>query len=108
MQLRQLGCSDMKITPLGIGTWAIGGPEGNYNWGPQDDKDSIEAIHKAVDLGINWIDTAPAYGKGHSEEVVGKALKDLSQKPFFFTNNSLAWKEDRVIFNCLKADSIRK
>ncbi|HJT25634.1 MAG TPA: aldo/keto reductase [bacterium] len=108
MQTRQLGCSDMKITPLGIGTWAIGGPEGNYNWGPQDDKDSIGAIHKALDLGMNWIDTAPAYGKGRSEEVVGKAIKSLSTKPFVFTKNSLTWKEDRVIFNCLKADSIRK
>ncbi len=108
MQTRPLGRSDMKITPLGIGTWAIGGPDGNYNWGPQDDKDSIAAIHKALDIGINWIDTAPAYGKGHSEEVVGKAIKGLGTKPYVFTKNSLAWKEDRVIFNCLKADSIRK
>lgn len=108
MQTRSLGCSDMKITPIGIGTWAIGGPEGNYNWGPQDDADSMAAIHKALDLGMNWIDTAAAYGKGHSEEVVGKAIKGLSRKPYVFTKNSLAWKEDKVIFNCLKADSICK
>lgn len=108
MRTRQLGCSDMKITPLGIGTWAIGGPEGNYNWGPQDDKDSIEAIHRALDLGMNWIDTAAAYGKGHSEEVVGKAIRGLPSKPYVFTKNSLAWKEDKVVFNCLKADSIRR
>jgi aryl-alcohol dehydrogenase-like predicted oxidoreductase len=108
MQTRLLGCSDMKITPIGIGTWAIGGPEGNYNWGPQDDADSIAAIHKALDLGINWIDTAAAYGKGHSEQVVGKAIKGLPRKPYVFTKNSLAWKEDKVIFNCLKAGSIRK
>lgn len=108
MQTRLLGCSDIKITPLGIGTWAIGGPEGNYNWGPQDDQDSIEAIHKALDLGVNWIDTAPAYGKGHSEEMVGRALKGRSPRPYVFTKNSLAWKEDRVIFNCLKAESLRK
>jgi len=108
MQTRTLGCSDMKITPLGVGSWAIGGPEGNYNWGPQDDKDSIAAIRKSLDLGMNWIDTAAAYGKGHSEEVVGKAIKGLGSKPYVFTKNSLAWKEDRVIFNCLKADSIRK
>ncbi len=108
MQPRPLGNSDLNITPLGIGTWAIGGPDGNWNWGPQDDQDSIAAIHKAVDLGINWIDTAPAYGKGHSEEVVGKALKALTKKPYVFTKNSLAWDADRVIVNRLKADSIRK
>ena len=109
MKTNQLGCSDMKISPLGIGTWAIGGPEGNYNWGPQDDKDSIEAIHKALDLGMNWIDTAAAYGKGHSEEVVGKAIKGLSPKPYVFTKNSLVfWDKDRVVTNCLKADSIRR
>lgn len=109
MQLRQLGCSDMKISPLGIGTWAIGGPEGNYNWGPQDDKDSIEAIRKALDLGMNWIDTAAAYGKGHSEEVVGKAIKGLSLRPYVFTKNSLVfWGKDRVVTNCLKGDSIRR
>lgn len=108
MQTRPLGRSDMKITSLGIGTWAIGGPEGNYNWGPQDDKDSIAAIHKTLDLGVNWIDTAPAYGKGHSEEVVGKALKGRSPKPYVFTKNSLVWGKDRVITNSLKAESIRK
>lgn len=108
MQIRPLGNSDLNITPLGIGTWAIGGPDGNWNWGPQDDRDSIAAIHKALDLGINWIDTAPAYGKGHSEEVVGQALKGLSKKPYVFTKNSLAWGADRVIRNSLKTGSIRK
>ena len=108
MQTRKLGNSDMLITPIGIGTWAIGGPDGNYNWGPQDDQDSIKAIHRAVDLGVNWVDTAPAYGRGHSEEVVGKALQGLSHKPYVFTKNSLAWGEDRVIKNNLKADSVRK
>jgi aryl-alcohol dehydrogenase-like predicted oxidoreductase len=108
METRQLGNSDLQISPIGIGTWAIGGPDGNWNWGPQDDQESIAAIHRAVDLGINWIDTAPAYGKGHSEEVVGKALKGLSKKPYLFTKNSLVWGKDRVIFNCLKAESIRR
>lgn len=108
METRPLGNSDLQITPVGIGTWAIGGPDGNWNWGPQEDRDSIAAIHKAVDLGINWIDTAPAYGKGHSEEVVGQALKGLSKKPYVFTKNSLAWDKDKVIVNRLKADSIRK
>ncbi len=108
METRLLGNSDLPITPIGIGTWAIGGPDGNWNWGPQDDQDSIAAIHKAMDLGINWIDTAPAYGKGHSEEIVGKALKGLSPKPYVFTKNSLVWGDDRVIYNSLKADSIRR
>ncbi len=107
MQTRKLGNSDLNITPLGVGSWAIGGPEGNYNWGPQNDEDSIRAIRVAVEKGINWIDTAPAYGKGHSEEVVGKAIKGLSAKPYVFTKNSLAWGKDRVITNCLKADSVR-
>ncbi len=105
MQTRLLGCTDMKITPVGVGTWAIGGPEGNYNWGPQDDADSIAAIHKALDLGMNWIDTAAAYGKGHSEEMVGKALQGLSHKPYVFTKNSLIWGKDRVITNRLKLSS---
>jgi len=108
MKTRPLGNSDLLITSIGVGTWAIGGPDGNYNWGPQDDQDSIAAIHRALDLGINWIDTAPAYGKGHSEEVVGKAIKGLTPKPYLFTKNSLVWGSDRVIKNNLKADSIRR
>ena len=108
MQTRKLATSDLNITSIGIGTWAIGGPDGNYNWGPQNDQDSIAAIHKAIDLGINWVDTAPAYGKGHSEEVVGKALKGLSKKPYIFTKNSLVWGEARIIRNSLKKESIQK
>ena len=108
MKTRQLGNSDLHITPLGVGTWAIGGPDGNYNWGPQSDEDSIKAIYRAVEKGINWIDTAPAYGRGHSEEVVGKAVKELNPKPYVFSKNSLVWGEDRVVTNRLKADSIRK
>jgi aryl-alcohol dehydrogenase-like predicted oxidoreductase len=108
MQTRRLGNSDMNITPLGVGTWAIGGPDGNYNWGPQNDEDSIKAIRAAVENGINWIDTAPAYGRGHSEEIVGKALKGLTPRPYVFTKNSLAWGKDRVVTNCLKAESVRR
>ncbi|HVM33279.1 MAG TPA: aldo/keto reductase, partial [bacterium] len=108
MKKRQLGNSDLNISPLGVGTWAIGGPDGNYNWGPQDDGDSIAAIQRAVEKGINWIDTAPAYGRGHSEEVVGKALKGLSPRPYVFTKNSLVWGEDRVVTNRLKAASVRR
>ena len=77
MQTRILGNSDLKITPLGFGAWAVGG-EWKFGWGPQSDDDSIKAIHRAIELGMNWIDTAAVYGLGHSEEVVRKALVDLS------------------------------
>jgi aryl-alcohol dehydrogenase-like predicted oxidoreductase len=108
MQTRALGNSDMNITPIGIGAWAIGGPGGDWNWGPQDDQDSIKAIRRALDLGMNWIDTAPAYGNGHSEEVVGKALRGLSQKPYVFTKCSIVWGEKHTSRNCLKAWSVRE
>jgi aryl-alcohol dehydrogenase-like predicted oxidoreductase len=110
MQTRPLGNSDLNITPLGVGTWAIGGPDGNYNWGPQNDEDSIRAIQRAVEKGINWIDTAPVYGRGHSEEVVGKALKGLSPQPYVFTKCTLVWaqSQERIVTNSLKADSIRR
>ncbi len=108
MQTRRLGDSDMNITPIGVGAWAIGGPEGDWNWGPQDDRDSVNAIRRALDLGMNWIDTAPAYGQGHSEEVVGLALKGLSQKPYVFTKCSLVWGENHSGRNCLKAWSVRR
>jgi len=107
LKTRQLGNSDINITPIGVGAWAMGGPAGDWNWGAQDDQDSINAIRHALDLGINWIDTAPAYGDGHSEEVVGKALKGLSQKPYVFTKCSLVFGPTRKERNCLKAESIR-
>ncbi|HXL73553.1 MAG TPA: aldo/keto reductase, partial [bacterium] len=107
MKTRQLGNSDMNITPIGVGAWAMGGPAGDWNWGAQDDQDSINAIRHALDRGINWIDTAPAYGDGHSEEVVGRALKGLSQKPYVFTKCSLVFGPTRKERNCLKAESIR-
>jgi aryl-alcohol dehydrogenase-like predicted oxidoreductase len=109
MRTRPLGNSDLNITPLGVGTWAIGGPDGNYNWGPQNDEDSIRAIRRAVEKGINWIDTAPVYGRGHSEEVVGKALKGLTPQPYVFTKCTLVWaqSQERIVTNSLKADSIR-
>ena len=74
MQTRKLGFSDLELTTVGLGTWAIGGPW-QFGWGPQDDSESVATILKALDEGINWIDTAPIYGLGHSEEIVGKALK---------------------------------
>ncbi len=104
--LRTLGNSDLKITPIGFGAWAIGGGDWQFSWGPQDDSDSIAAIHRALDLGVNWIDTAAIYGLGHSEEVVGRAVKSLPHKPYIFTKCSLRWHDDRSIYNSLKAGSL--
>lgn len=108
MQKKRLGNSDMEITPIGIGAWAMGGGDWQFSWGPQDDSDSIGAIHAALDAGVNWIDTAAVYGLGHAEEVVGRALKERSDKPFVFTKCERCWDENRRIFGCLKRDSIRR
>ncbi|MFP5277491.1 MAG: aldo/keto reductase [Acidobacteriota bacterium] len=104
--LRKLGNSDLAITPIGFGAWAIGGGDWQYSWGAQDDNDSIAAIHRALDLGINWIDTAAIYGLGHSEEVVARALRSVSKKPYVFTKCSMRWREDQSIYNSLKAASV--
>ncbi len=106
MKTRQLGKTDMHITPLGLGAWAIGGGSWSFGWGSQDDKESITTIKRALNLGINWIDTAAVYGLGHSEEVVGKAIKGR-EKPFIFTKCSLVWDNNGEISNSLKAASIR-
>jgi aryl-alcohol dehydrogenase-like predicted oxidoreductase len=87
--VRKLGTSDLAITPVGFGAWAIGGDDWKFGWGPQDDDESIAAIHRALDLGINWIDTAAAYGFGHSEEIVAKALAGMSERPYVFTKCGL-------------------
>jgi len=108
MQTKQLGNSDMHLTPIGIGAWAMGGGGWAFAWGPQDDDDSVAAIHAALDAGINWIDTAAVYGLGHSEEVVARALKGRSRKPFVFTKCERLWNERREIGKSLKADSIRR
>jgi len=108
MQKKQLGNSDMMITPIGIGAWAMGGGGWQFAWGPQDDNASIEAIHAALDAGINWIDTAAVYGLGHSEEVVAAALKGRRDRPYVFTKCSLVWDEARQIRHSLKAASIRR
>jgi aryl-alcohol dehydrogenase-like predicted oxidoreductase len=102
MDKRKLGNSDLHLSPIGFGAWAIGGGDWAFSWGPQDDNDSVAAIHKALDLGINWIDTAAVYGLGHSEEVVGKAIKTASHKPYVFTKSSMVWDEKREITNNLK------
>jgi len=108
MQTKQLGNSDMHITPIGIGAWAMGGGGWAFAWGPQDDDDSVAAIHTALDAGLNWIDTAAVYGLGHSEEVVARALRGRSRKPFVFTKCERVWNERREIGKSLKADSIRR
>ncbi|MBV9232267.1 MAG: aldo/keto reductase, partial [Chloroflexi bacterium] len=88
MHTRQLGNTDIYITPIGIGAWAMGGANWADGWGPQDDQESIATIKRGLALGINWIDTAAIYGSGHSEEVVGKAIKG-GEKPYIFTKCSL-------------------
>src|SRR6202161_1797162 len=95
MQTKRLGTSDLELTPIGIGAWAMGGGGGAFAWGPQDDDESIAAIHAALDAGLNWIDTAAVYGLGHSEEVVGRALQTTSHKPYIFTKCGLVWDEKR-------------
>jgi aryl-alcohol dehydrogenase-like predicted oxidoreductase len=114
MDKKKLGNSDMELSPIGFGSWAIGGGDWQFSWGPQDDNDSIAAIHKALDLGMNWIDTAAVYGLGHSEEVVARALKSSSHKPYIFTKCGLVWDEKRQVSNSLQhirreaEDSLRR
>ena len=108
MQTRYLGNSDLQITPIGIGAWAMGGGDWAFSWGHQEDNQSIAAIHAALDAGVNWIDTAAIYGLGHSEEVVGKAIAGRANRPYVFTKCSLVWNDQRQISRSLKADSIRR
>jgi aryl-alcohol dehydrogenase-like predicted oxidoreductase len=97
MEMEQLGNSEMWLTPIGFGAWAIGGGNWAFAWGPQDDNASIAAIRKAIDLGVNWIDTAAVYGLGHSETIVGEAVKQSPVKPFIFTKSGMVWDEKRVV-----------
>jgi aryl-alcohol dehydrogenase-like predicted oxidoreductase len=97
------------LTPIGFGAWAIGGGNWEFAWGPQDDGDSIAAIHRALELGVNWIDTAAIYGLGHSEEVVAQALAQWSgPRPYVFTKCSMRWRPDRAIWRSLKSASLRE
>jgi aryl-alcohol dehydrogenase-like predicted oxidoreductase len=98
----------MHITPVGFGAWALGGGGWVYAWGPQDDRESIAAIHHSLDLGINWIDTAAGYGLGHSEEVVAQALAGMTERPFVFTKCLLTWNERGDIIDNLKRNSVRR
>lgn len=107
MKTKQLGNSDLHITPLGVGAWAMGGGGWQFAWGPQDDAASIAAIHAALDAGINWIDTAAVYGLGHSEQVVAKALDGIANRPYVFTKCERNWNERREIFSSLKREHIR-
>jgi aryl-alcohol dehydrogenase-like predicted oxidoreductase len=108
MNLRQLGNSDLHITSIGIGAWAMGGGKWEWGWGPQNDSDSMHAIYEGLESGLNWIDTAAAYGLGHSETVVGRALKGVPDRPYVFTKCSLVWDESGEISHNLQAASIRR
>jgi aryl-alcohol dehydrogenase-like predicted oxidoreductase len=108
METRQLGKTDLFITPLGFGSWAVGGGGWQFAWGSQDDRESIATINRALDLGVNWIDTAAVYGLGHSEEIVAGALKERAERPYIFTKCSMVWDEKGNISHSLKRDSIRR
>lgn len=108
MQTRKLGDSDLELTVIGLGTWAQGGGGWKFGWGPQDDQQSIEAIHQAIDGGINWIDTAAVYGLGHAEEVLGKALKGISERPLIATKCARNWDENGNIVKIQTPESIRQ
>jgi aryl-alcohol dehydrogenase-like predicted oxidoreductase len=108
LETRQLGKSDLRLTPIGFGAWAIGGGNWDFGWGPQDDQESVGAILRALEGGVNWIDTAAIYGLGHSEEIVAKALAATSKKPNVFTKCSMRWDANRKIYRSLKKDSLRE
>lgn len=108
MRTTALGSTGMGITRVGFGAWAIGGGGWDWAWGGQDDEESVAAIHHALDLGVNWIDTAAQYGFGHSEEVVGRAIAGLSERPYVFTKCGQPEGPDRTTVRSLKRDSIRR
>src|SRR5438093_7259810 len=106
LKTAELGTTGLEITQVGLGAWAIGGGGWEFGWGPQQDDDSIAAIHRALELGVNWIDTAAAYGFGHSEEVVGRAIAALAERPHIFTKASLVEGPGRSVVHNLSRDSI--
>jgi aryl-alcohol dehydrogenase-like predicted oxidoreductase len=109
MQTRSLGNSDLNISSVGFGAWAVGGSGWQFAWGSQNDNDSIAAIHRALELGVNWIDTAAVYGLGHSEEVVARALKSLQgRRPYIFTKCGVRWDARGNVQKVLTRDSIRR
>ena len=107
-ETRVLGNSELHLTPIGYGAWAIGGGNWEFAWGAQDDKESVRTIERALDNGLNWIDTAAIYGLGHSEEIVGQALKSRTHKPYVFTKCSMRWHADRSIYRSLTAQSLQE
>lgn len=108
MRRRRLGQSDLEITTIGFGAWAIGGGQWWGGYGPQDDADSIGALHRAIESGVNWIDTAPVYGLGHSEDVVGRALAGLAERPLVFTKCGLSWDEAGTVIVDVRPETIRR
>jgi len=107
MKQRKLGWTNQQFSTIGLGTWAIGGAGWQYCWGPQDDRESKATILRALELGVNWIDTAPVYGLGHSEEIVGQAVNDYGEHVFIATKCGLVWSKKRKISGRLKRESIR-
>jgi aryl-alcohol dehydrogenase-like predicted oxidoreductase len=107
MQTRILGWTDLSLTTVGLGTWAMGGGDWAFSWGPQEDTQSIQAIHRALDLGVNWLDTAAVYGLGYSEEIVGRAIKGLSKPPLVATKCGLCWDKQKKVFGRLTRESVR-
>ncbi|MBU4310048.1 aldo/keto reductase [bacterium] len=108
MERRRLGYTDLKLSPVGLGTWAIGGGGWAFGWGPQDDEESVATIRYALEQGVNWIDTAPVYGLGHSEKGVGQAIKGLREKVIIATKCGLIWNKRGKISGRLKRESIRR
>jgi len=109
MNKKLLGNSDLSITEIGFGAWAIGGNGWDFGWGAQNDNDSLEALEKAFELGINWIDTAAIYGLGHSEKIIAQFLSShKNNQPYIFTKCGLVWDEKKNISRVIKPDSIRK
>ena len=109
METRKLGNSDLNITRVGFGAWAIGGGGWEFGWGKQEDEDSVAAIKRALEMGVNWIDTAAVYGLGHSEEVVARALQEWKgARPYIFTKCSMVWNKERKVTKEYSANSIRR
>src|SRR5665213_2774379 len=105
LKTAQLGSTGLEITRVGFGAWAVGGGGWEFGWGAQDDEQSIAAIHRALEHGVNWIDTAAAYGFGHSEQIVGRALAGLDERPYVFTKASLLEGPGRLVVHDLSRDS---
>src|SRR5262249_26037644 len=109
MKRKQLGNSDLFITPVGLGAWAMGGAGWQFAWGKQDDDDSVATIHRALELGLNWIDTAAVYGIGHSEEVIARALASWpGPRPYVFTKCGMRWNTQGETHRELTAGSVRR